>query len=967
MKATPITLIRSHHRQALWMPAIWTAIVGLALLTILDHWWHPQDTDKHIVLLCECWALIGLGATLARVRSRYSRQTVACTLDERLMSHNRVEAAAELANRTDALAEAQRRDTEAFLSKHRPPPAWLWPTGMTLLVLLVALQLYLFGLLGYGLASSHFARYAARAAQADAAKIAEANAEAKANADAKDEVAAAKAKLPTATLNWVSPSPESSAAPIEEVPLTAEADSTTGLKSVALVVTVNGEARPEIKLPKDLAAGHQTVELSLYLDELNVQSFDMVTYFLRAQPVAPAGVADAAVPAITSPLQFLQVRSLWDDTKLANNKPAAPPPKDDPSNPITTLKLAEVKLMRDTFGLAKDPDTRAGPDWASLNKMAGSAQSALADRTDEAIKTAQEAGVPGDIIDLLTQAKGRMVEAVNSLNKPDPDAAGTDQGRALAKLTAVEKYYTKVISQAECDKPPVPDPFKVNQPFKLPPREPTAAGQLEQLARIQSDLADKVASAASSSSQSRSQSSASSSPIAGVKQIATTPSPSSSPSPGSGAKPGAGSSPSSGSNAGMAAAADLHGQQPSATNKPGMASSPSGAPSKPSVSPNLAAAPGSSAPPASSPGPGASSSPGSETGLPTVADLTAQQRKVANDIKQLAAAGALPKEAMAAVNAAADASLESAGKLSADDPGAAAEPAARAAAELRDAVSKMDAAGRADAAALLATAQRTLNQSAGDLAGAKPEASKSAASDAAASTAQVENALRDGATKQQEQGSIQGAQQLADLANAIAASQVQTDLKVLASAGAVAPAKARQDAANKLTALAQGAANGQTAIGNQEVLAAQALEALRRDRLNLDRADRAGASTLRGLHEDVLAQAQIALSAAMGNRNISTSVAQGDAKRVNDAPTGPIAMLAPPPPPVDDPQHGPFMRMMGTQIDALISMIVAPDVSTRPQVLATGQVSDAPPAYRPSVANYFESLAHDPAPSTAHP
>jgi hypothetical protein len=277
---------------------------------------------------------------------------------------------------------------------------------------------------------------------------------------------------------------------------------------------------------------------------------------------------------------------------------------------------------------------------------------------------------------------------------------------------------------------------------------------------------------------------------------------------------------------------------------------------------------------------------------------------------------------------------------------------------LRDAVNTLNAAGKTDTADVLANAQRALNESAGNVAGAGPGNSQGAATAAAQSTAQAEAALRAAATEQQNKGSTDAAQQLADLANAINNSRVQDDLKKLAGEGAAATDGERQAAANKLLGLAQGAANGQGALGNRDQLAQQALDALKRDRVNLDRADKAGPEALRGLQQDAIGQAQIAMAAG-----------QGDGKRVDTPILGPISKLAPPAPPQGDQQHAPFMRMAGSQIDELIKILSKQIAADRPQVLTTAQTGDAPPAYRPAVADYFESLAHeqDTAPAPAQP
>jgi len=875
MKTTPSNLIQARHRHAVWLPTIWTATIGLGLLLVIGSLWQPADAGLRIQLWSEALLLVALIAVLVRLRASHSHHTVARSLDSKLGSYNRLEASAELAERTDALAQAQRSDTANFLADNHPPAAWPWSLGLACCFLFVLVHLVNLGLTSY----HHFTAINAITTLAKSA-----------TKPAKDAIA--KNEPPPATLRWISPNPETTGTPIEEIPLTAEAESTTGLKDVSLIVTVNGEERPAVPVPATVAAGRQPLALSIYLDELNVQPFDMVSYYLRANRVEPAGAAPATPwPAVTSPLQFLQVRPLRDDTRLAKDPPGPPKPgsPNQMLNVVKNLKLVQIELMRDAFSLANDNPPHTDPGWPGLNQTAGFAQSSLAMKTNEAIDLATQGGAPAEVVNDLTQAKTQMTIAANRLMITKPSEAAPNQGHALAELTAIEKYFVKVLQQnsGQGQSPP-PDPFKVAQPYKLPPREETPAGQLERLAREQGQLADKLASSTSHPPPSPASSPSSS--------------PSSSPGSSAGSPPGSAPGASPGSNGG----------------------SPPG------------------------------SSPGSSAGTPS--NISAQQQKLADDINHLANAGTLPAEAGSALHDAAASSRAAATQLAANDPVAAAEPAAQAAINLRDALAKVKAASNADAGNVLANAQRALNQSAGDVAGANPDTSKTAATDAAQSTAQVQDLLRNAAQKQQAAGSQEAAKQLADLANAIASSRVQDDLKNLADNGPAASDADRLAVANKLLALAQGAANGQGAVGDRDALAAQARDALKRDRVNLDRADQAGQDALRGLHDDVMAQAQIAVAAA-----------QGDGKRVDDPVLGPITMLAPPPPPPDNAQHKPFMRMMGSQIDALIKMLGEQNASGRPQVLATAQASEAPPAYRAAVADYFESLAHEHDPTPAQP
>jgi hypothetical protein len=804
MKHPPFSVVRAHHRRALLRPALWVAVTGLAVSLFFAF-----DPARLFPWACTL-AITGLLALLVRLRQRHAHHHTARLLDDSLDAKNRLEASAELGYRTDPLAAAHQEETAAFLVRRPPPSSPGWTIGLTLFVLLLLVQLSSFGIAGFRLLAAP-----------------------KPTSSASTPTTTAPAGPPPASLTWKIPRPEITATQLEEVPLAAEAESTTGLTHLVLHVTLNGEDRPPIALPAAVAAGKQTVPLSLYLDELAPQPYDMVTYSLTAERIAPTGPAapKPAWPVISSPLQFVQIRPLRDDLQLGPKGGGTP--AEQFLEIVKRLKLAQLHLLKDAFALDHDQPPRTQSDWSGLVQSAGAEQTVIAEKTASTLALGQEQGAPAEGIDLLTQARAEMDAAATALARPDPAGALPPAGRALARLTAVEKLYTKLLNQSRKGKPipKAPDPFAVDQRPKLPPRENTPAGQLEKLAADQAKLAEDLAQGPSEAGQGKAQG--------------------------------------------------------------------------------------------------------------------AKESQLARDLEKLAAQAALPADTNESVKAAAASANEAAAQLAAEDSAAAAEPAARAAQQLRAAVAALEAAGRNQAAAALAAAQQSLNQSSGDLQGSSPGESGQAAAQAAQNTAATRDALRDAAAEQQQKGSAEAAQKLESLAKAIADSKVQADLKKLAESSETDPAAA----VKKLSALAQKAADAQGQLGDPKELQAHALEELKRDRANLDRAAQAGPEPMRDLYEHVLHQAQL-VAATMGTA--------GSGGGHEGTPMGSIFASLTAPPSIE--KHLPlkdYAATLAPPIDALITLLTAEALATedRPQVLTTANANEAPPAYRPAVSSYFESLA----------
>lgn len=465
-KSNSESLVRAQHRAAQWAPLLGLVAAGLALTLGLLWFAHPSSApvaDWRLMRIGWLAGLVvtGLGAAaLWRTRRRTLLRSAA-EMDAALATANRLETATALHSAQDAMAKAQRAETEQFLQQSRIVPRRHW---LPVLVVLVAL-----------LAVAHLATLIcwARPVRVDA--------NAKKNLPAVAEKKPAPT-VPTASIEWRSPESETAATAIEEVPLEAGANSATGLRNPVLEIEVNGAQRLSQPLPDDLTQpGPHTLKPSIYLDQLNVKTYDIVSYHLSAQRIG-----DAALPPTVSPVQFVQIKPVREDTFVCAGG-------DQPSkcfNYVTALKAAQLRLMKDNFTLAHAGVGHDNSEWRDENSRVGGEQNQLAGRADEVITLMTTNNYPEQILGLVRQSQPLMTDAGGKIVRQENQPALAPQGQALGYLTEVEKYLKNSIKLAgSSTQPKATDPFQRPKNLELKTHPLTRAGKIDALAKAQAQLA----------------------------------------------------------------------------------------------------------------------------------------------------------------------------------------------------------------------------------------------------------------------------------------------------------------------------------------------------------------------------------------------------------------------------------------------------------------------------------------------
>ncbi len=463
-------LVRAQHRAARSVPPLSFVAGGLAVTLALLWLAHPTFAPvQHWQNLGAVWlagvVLTSLGAVVFWQLRKRSLLRSAAEMDAALATHNRLETATALHTAQNPMAQAQREETEKFLQSAKLSPR---RRGLTALMVFSTL-----------LALAHLATLVcwARPTSADLT--------AKTAAEVTEKKPAAP---PTASLEWQSPEPEAAATAIEEVPLEAEADSATGLRDVVLEIEVNGEHKLSQPLKDDLTRpGKHPLKVSIYLDQLDVKTYDMVSYHLTAQRIF-----STQLPATVSPVQFVQIKPMREDTFICAGG-------DQPSkcfNYVTALKAAQLRLMKENFTLAHAEISKESDEWQQENSRVGGDQTTLATRTDEVITMMTTNGYPSEILDLVRHSQPLMTDAGGKIVKTQNQPALEPQGKALGYLTEVERYLKSKISLA----PPPSKQAKASDPFQKPKnldvkkKALTRAGKVDELAKEQMQLAGDLAS-----------------------------------------------------------------------------------------------------------------------------------------------------------------------------------------------------------------------------------------------------------------------------------------------------------------------------------------------------------------------------------------------------------------------------------------------------------------------------------------
>ena len=248
------------------------------------------------------------------------------------------------------------------------------------------------------------------------------------------------------TVSFSKPGRDTSASPIEEVFLEAQAEDDYGVRNLELVYSVNGGPEKVVKLfggrtrLPEVTAGH-----TLYLEELEVQPGDSVSYFGRAVDNDAVGGGKRA----TSDLYFLRIRPFNKDFRQAQSQGGGG--AGGGGGQVEALSEQQRQIISATFNVQRDRRSYSSDKLRETTTVVALSQSRLREQVEGLLTRMNSQLVQRDpafakIADMLPKAVEAMKEAETELAAAKPDAALPPEHRALQILQRAEEEYEQQVS-----------------------------------------------------------------------------------------------------------------------------------------------------------------------------------------------------------------------------------------------------------------------------------------------------------------------------------------------------------------------------------------------------------------------------------------------------------------------------------------------------------------------------------------
>jgi hypothetical protein len=246
------------------------------------------------------------------------------------------------------------------------------------------------------------------------------------------------------------PGRDTSASPIEEIFVEAVAEDDYGVRDLELVYAVNGGAEKTVKLfagrtrLPEVSAGH-----TFFLEELNVEPGDSVSYFARASDNDAVGGSKRA----TSDLYFLRIRPFGKDFRQAQSMGGGGGGGGS-DTPVDALSEQQRQIIAATFNVQRDRRTYPAGTLREHTTVVALAQSRLREQVEGLLTRMNSQLVQPDpslkrIAELLPQAVEEMKQAEGHLGAVKPGEALPPENRALRLLQKAEEEYETQVTASQ--------------------------------------------------------------------------------------------------------------------------------------------------------------------------------------------------------------------------------------------------------------------------------------------------------------------------------------------------------------------------------------------------------------------------------------------------------------------------------------------------------------------------------------
>ena len=246
------------------------------------------------------------------------------------------------------------------------------------------------------------------------------------------------------SVSFSKPGRDTRASPVEELFLEAKADDDYGISQLLLIYSANGEPEDTIALYDSRPAPEVTAAHTVYLEELELEPGDLVSYYAQATD----NNRSTGVRTVTSDIYFVQIRPFRIDFRQGEQAGGGGGGGMEEEG----LSDLQRQIVAATFNLVRDkgeiPESEFDENVVSVRL----AQTRVRGQVAGLLERLLARGMGADpqfqrIAELLPQALGEMENAERILGDGEPKEAISPEQKALLHLQKAEETYEAVVQQ----------------------------------------------------------------------------------------------------------------------------------------------------------------------------------------------------------------------------------------------------------------------------------------------------------------------------------------------------------------------------------------------------------------------------------------------------------------------------------------------------------------------------------------
>ena len=248
------------------------------------------------------------------------------------------------------------------------------------------------------------------------------------------------------SVSFSKPGRDTRASPIEELFLEAKADDDFGISELLLIYSANGEAEDTIALYDSRPAPEVTVGHTMYLEELELESGDLVSYYAQAKD----NNRETGTRTVTSDIYFVQIRPFRIDFRQGEQGGGG----GGGSMEEEGLADLQKQIVAATFNLVRDKEELPESEFNENVVSVRLSQARVREQVGGLLERLLARGMGTDpqfqrIAELLPKALAEMEEAERILDGGDPKEAISPEQRALLHLQKAEETYEAVVQEGQ--------------------------------------------------------------------------------------------------------------------------------------------------------------------------------------------------------------------------------------------------------------------------------------------------------------------------------------------------------------------------------------------------------------------------------------------------------------------------------------------------------------------------------------